>query len=618
MLSRKVFCLAACSLALSCYAVDVKESDSSKKSETGVNGKKESYLNLKGAHERSNERFCGKRNTSAVAANPVLRFGDNIILEGDVYYGRQFTLSGYLKSSRNLSSITGEKNSFYNEFDDIGKPINAMSSEAIGRGHFYRNYTRLVYKNDCRNFRVVAGDTTTHNTIGFQQVLSGAGISVFRQSGDFSIINVGSPIVITRLSKVECKLNGEIIALQVLRPGVYSINDLLEEAKLPGVSIKISDQLSRSETLVIDYFSCYGRPDTCSDDWDFTAVWPNKWNLEDPHRIKYRKEVRCSTNYRYGYSDELAVGVGGQAYGKSYNLDATVIFSKGFGTISPNVGYSEVHGKDKTKRRFGFGIFYAIPKNDAGIHFETFLAIKEGGYGDLGLGEDAEKDYNELIEKCFATDALRTKYKNSGKSATYKQVVVRTSVDPIYGITPAFTFNGEWENGDSNGYSGNRLREYTLSFTTKYGCSSWVFAGGLTYDDPSKGRNLRSPDRRLTLACTIKLNSEIEVQGNYVHYDDEKRKGYGCLTYTPDAIKGLELSSEFTTRPGVRDQTFTVKYDAKFFGVKVEEDTTNTYKDKEADTQNSHNNKQRIFLGTSISKNGFSGHRSGGFNILKD
>jgi hypothetical protein len=229
-----------------------------------------------------------------------------------------------------------------------------------------------------------------------------------------------------------------------------------------------------------------------------------------------------------------------------------------------------------------------------------------------------EKDYNDLIEKCFASDVTRRKYKNSGPSSNYKQIVVRAYSDPIFGVVPAFTFNGEWEDRIENEYSGNRLREYTLSFNTKIGRFSWVLAGGLTYDDPSKGRNQRSPDRRLTLACTVNVNSELEIQGNYVYYNDDKRKGYSCVTYTPEAIKGLELCQEFTTRPGVRDRSFSAKYDHRFFAIKVEENMTNTYEDKEAKTRDSHDNEQRVTFSTGISAKGLCRHKNNGINILRD
>jgi hypothetical protein len=582
------------------------------------NNNKESFLNLVTSHERSNEKFWGKENASAVSLNPVLWLGKNIVVEGSCYYGRQFTFAGYLKSANNWSEITGEKRGFYEEFNTIGRTLNASYGDTLGKEHFYRNYTRLVYSNTDNDFRIVAGDTINHNTIGFQSVLSGAGISIFRQSGDFSTINVGSPIVITKLSKVECRLNDEIISARIIRPGTYSINDLPEEAKLPGVVVKISDQMGKAELLTVDYFACYGRPAAKASDWDFTVLFPSRWDLDDPHRIKYRKRVRCSTNYRYSYSDNLMVGVGAQGYQNSYTFDATVIISGGYGVISPNIGFSNARKSGKGTKAWGAGVFYAIPKNEMGIHLETSFAFKEKGYGDLGIGAEAEEDYNALIEKCFATDALRrTRYKNTGKSSNYKQIVVRAYSDPIWGITPVFTFNGEWE-GAKDDYSGNRLREYTLGFSTKVGCCSWVLSGGLTYDDPSKGRNLRSPDRRLTLACTVNLGSEICLQGSYVHYDDSQRRGYSCLTYTPEAIKGLELSGEFLTRPGVRDQTFTVKYDTKFFQIKVEEDVTNTYEDAEAKTPNSHNNKQRAFISTSFSRNGFGAYRSSGINTLRN
>jgi hypothetical protein len=121
----------------------------------------------------------------------------------------------------------------------------------------------------------------------------------------------------------------------------------------------------------------------------------------------------------------------------------------------------------------------------------------------------------------------------------------------------------------------------------------------------------------LTLACSIDLNQEFVVQGSYVHYDDELRRGYGGITYTPKEIAGLELCAEMFRRPGVCNPSFSVKYDTEFFGIKIEESITNTYKDKEAATSDSHSNRQKVLFGTSISKTGFKAHRNSSFNILK-
>ena len=231
-------------------------------------------------------------------------------------------------------------------------------------------------------------------------------------------------------------------------------------------------------------------------------------------------------------------------------------------------------------------------------------------------GADLEDTYNAFIDKYFTTEAAKAKFRNSSKESSSRQITFRLYSKPVWGITPAFVFNGEW--GSSGETGDNKLREYTMSLTRKITEScTCVLVAGLTYDDPSKGRNLRSPDRRLTIAMTIDLNREFSVQESYVHYDDELRRWHGSATYAPIAINGLELCTEIFRRPGVSNPCFSIKYDTKFFGIKMDESITNTYKDKEASTSNGHSNRQRIFFGTSISKAGFKSHRNGGFNILR-
>ncbi|MDR0678437.1 MAG: hypothetical protein LBF44_02780, partial [Holosporaceae bacterium] len=259
----------------------------------------ESFLNIKCVHERSNDYAFGAKNTSAFALNPVISFGD-FTIEGDVYYGRQYTFTSFLSGN----------NSFFREAEafakDLGQALpaeklKAASKNALGEAHFYRNYTRGVYRDRKNDFRLVIGDTTTRNTIGFQRALSGAGISIFRQSGNGNVINGGSPIVITRLSKLECRLGKQIIGAKLFKQGIYSISDLPEEAKLPGITVKISDQLSRSEELKVDYFGGYGMLEADKDDFDLTLLCDHQWELDDPHRLTYQKNPRFSANYRYGY-----------------------------------------------------------------------------------------------------------------------------------------------------------------------------------------------------------------------------------------------------------------------------------------------------------------------------
>jgi outer membrane usher protein FimD/PapC len=616
-LFKKACYALVCILAFSCIWAG---EDKGSTTDSNTKEEEESFLNVEAVHERNNERVLGPKNTSAVALNPVLfpLPEKKFVLEGDVLYGRQFNYGRYWKSSQRWSAIAADKAAFYDEFSKHKRSLLKVTENAVDKGRFHRAYTRGVYKNNAENFRVVVGDATTHNTIGFQQTLSGAGVSIFRQDGDGDVINGSSPIVITVLSKVECRLNGEVIAARILGPGLYSIDDLPEEAKLPGVSVKISDQFGRSEILKMDFNGSYRMLAAGLNDWDVTVVCPSKYDLEDPARLKYKGKPRFSANYRQGYTDDVMVGVGGQVYGSSFIIDSAVIFAGKFGKISPNLAYSDAKRKGKnTKRAAGIGLFYAIPENEYGLFMETLLGFKGKGFGDLDKSADAESVYNAFIDKHFSSENTKAKFRNSGKESSTKQITVRLYSKPIVGITPAFVFYGTW--GDSEDRSKHsKLREYTLSFTREvfHDCVA-VMAIGLTYDDPSKGRNQRSPDRRLSVAFTWRINQEFSNNGSYKCYDEDRRRCNGQIVYTPQNVPGLELSSEMVRRPGLSQPSFSCKYKAPYFHVKAEEFITSTYEDKEANTINSHTNRQRFVFGTSLSETKIKSNRKSGFNTLR-
>jgi hypothetical protein len=576
----------------------------------------ESFLNIKLAHERKNESFWGGQNCSIIGLTPGIRFWDWGILEGGWTYGRQFTYTGWLRSPNYFMKLVGDPAYFDQNASSLTEMGNRCYGDKLKKATCNRSFTRGVINISDMDVRIVVGDTKCSNSIGFQKGIAGGGISVFRQRGDGSTINGGTPIVITSLSKVECRRNGEIIALQIFRPGVYSVEDFPEEAKLPGVKVKITDQLSRSEELSVDYFSGYGMCLKGQDDFDVTYLCPHRWDPDDPCRIKYRSVGLLSTNYRRGISDDLTVGVGYQTRElESCEIDATVIGSGVWGKLSPSVAYSE----DSGVRTGGAGVFYATPPLDGLLLVETSVSFTGRGFSDLGQGAAMEESYNSFINRYFSPDTVRTHLRRASSVSSSRQVTLRLSTVPLGEdrISLAFTFCGGWTNSGTGIHTDKKLREYTFSVIGKsFRCFSWCLSAGLTYDDPSKGRNLRSPDRRLTLAGTIDLNSEWQVQGNYVHYDAELRRSYVCGTFTPDAISGLELCAERFSCPGVSNPCVSAKYSNEFFRIKAEQDQQNIYADGGANTNTSHTNRQRFSVGTSVSRSGVRSNRACSANIL--
>ncbi|GHU14703.1 hypothetical protein FACS189449_11740 [Alphaproteobacteria bacterium] len=553
------------------------------------------FLNIKAAHERKNQYAFGPKNASAVALTPVVTFG-NFTIESDFYYGHQFTYNSVLggKLKKRPYSLTNKK--YLNKM--VEEKLQSNTNEA----NFYRSYSRLTYTNKSADFRVVVGDTSSKNTIGYQQGISGLGISIFRQEGNGNVINNGSGIVITRLSKIECRLGDDILAIAVLAPGVYSIDDLPEEAKIPGAYLKVSDQLSRNDVLKIDYFGGYGALANGKDDFDIIIAGNNRWDVDDPHRIKYNKKLRYGVNYRYGVSDEVTVGAGAQLYEGSCLLDYTTIFTTGLGMISPHVSYShQKWGDERETNAFGAGLFYKLPKNETGISLEVFFGVKVKGFGDLDKKNEEQEEINKFFERFGAGNRREI----SSESNSQRLVTARVYIKPILDITPTFTFNGAWSKTE-------RLREYTLSLSGKiFDFATLVASAGLTYDDPDGGKNGRAPDRRLTIACTIPLGSDLKIGGTYFHHDEERLRSSAKINYKPSEIKGLEIEAERQSRPGFSNPSLTVKYDGDYVNLKAEEKINNSYDDGK------HDNQQRFFFGTSITTKGIKSMRMSNINVLR-
>lgn len=586
----------------------VSENENSQDEETVGLNDPDGFLNLRAAHERSNEYPFGPRNSSAIGLNPLVSIGD-FTFDAGLYYGRQFSSTFVLKSERFLSKTApkAKLRAFHESFRDIKKIYEKAMDKNVNKPYLYREYTRLAYVNNQRNFRVVLGDTTTRNQIGTQQALAGAGISVFRRSGNGSEIEAGSPIVITRPTKVECRLGDDILVTRFLAPGVYCLErDLPEEAKIPGITVKLSDQLNRKEELVVEYFGGFGSLKAGEDDFDLSVIYSSRYDVDDPYRVRYASTPHFSGNYRRGLSDKVTVGGGFQAYNSSYTADFTTIYREQYGKIAPYVSFS--HDKSH-KDAFAGGIYYMTPANKYGIVLETVCGVKEKGFSDLESSKEQGDMYNELMKKYFSSENLREKFAHESETESCRQIIARVYSKPIFGIVPSFTFNGEWSKSD-------RLREYTISFSTKiFKNVTLTTSAGLTYDDPTKGVNQQAPDRRLTIAFAIPID-DFQVRGTYAHHEEDRLRSLAELQYNPSEIKGLEITAQDYFKPGYRNPTVSVKYSGNYGDVKLEESIKNIYPNSSIGNR-IHNNQQRVFFGTSISKNGLGSYRKSSVNVLR-
>ena len=204
---------------------------------------------------------------------------------------------------------------------------------------------------------------------------------------------------------------------------------------------------------------------------------------------------------------------------------------------------------------------------------------------------------------------MKEKFAHSVSQESSRQIIARVYSEPIFGIIPAFTFNGAWSKS-------SRLREYTLSLATKiFDDITFTTSAGLTYDDPTKGVNQQSPDRRLTVALTIPVG-DFKAQGTYTHHDEDRLRSYAQLQYNPSEVKGLEVTVEEYFKPGYRNPTASVKYDGDYCNIKLEESIKNIYPNSSMGGR-LHNNQQRAFFGTSITQNGFKSYRKSNVNVLR-
>jgi hypothetical protein len=304
----------------------------------------------------------------------------------------------------------------------------------------------------------------------------------------------------------------------------------------------------------------------------------------------------------------MTIGAGTQVYDSSYLLDCTVLFNTAYGKLCPHISFSHSHVA-RIRNAPGCGIFYSIPENPLGISLETFLGVKAKGFGDLEKSKNAENNHNELMEKYFTDAVLKNRFMNTHSDESTRQIIVRTSTKSIFGFTPTFVFNSLWS-------SSHRLREYTMSVSKKIcDCCVFTVSAGVTYDDPHKGLNLESPDRRLTVACTIPLGKEVEVKGTYFHHDEDRMRSYGQVLCKPSDIPGLEVAAERYSKPGLSNPCFYVKYEGEHYDIKVEETIKNNYAN---DTQKaSHVNQQRVFFGTNVSGKGIRKYRNRSINVLR-
>lgn len=581
---------------------------------------REFFLNVKASHNRGDNKYpFGPKNTSMVVFNPYIGIGD-FVLDADFSYGRSTKYVGFLGSAKCMSRITGNLLDFFEHYysDKINEAVQKSYKTSVYKPHFYRSYTRAIYNDRAHNIKVIVGDVATRNTIGFQTPFSGGGINIARQSGNGDVINPGLPLVITKLSKVEVRLGNEILRVCILPPGTYTVDDLGEEAKLPGVTVKISDQLSRSETFTVDYFSGYDMPDFGTDDFDITIAFTHYWDVNDPYKIRYRSKPRFSGNYRFTPIENVTFAFGAQTNKDFCGLDFNVIFMTPLGKISPNIGFSNVY---QERRAVGAGLYYALPENQYGIHLEALVGAKEKGYGDIGISGEKSEDYDEYIKSKYFEDldgSLKEKLLNGPSSPQGSRfAMVRLYFDPIFGFTPGFTFRGDWANDkDKNTRS---YRDYSASLTKSFfnkRCMMTAVAG-ITYDDPDGGRNQKSPDKRLLIACSIDLDSQVSIKGTYSHLDQERMKKYASIAFTPEAIKGLEIQGEYFRMPGRSNPVFSVRYDNEYFSMKFEESIASSYEDNGSGTADGHKNNQTIMLGTSLTPQGFRSEKKNSFNIIR-
>lgn len=548
--------------------------------------------------------FSGKdvlENQNGFVCALLPRLGTNeFFVESDLSFGRLKSMGGFPSSIKTLSRIVppqqylsfveATKDQTYgSEFSRFRDYVKNRASQS----RINRTYTRAFLK--IENTNVVVGDYSFSRGLGFQRNVAGCGLFItksanFSKSSGIQKIGKGTPIVITRTSKVDCILNGTTLTSRKFLPGVYKVADFMPEMQINNASIKIKDDLDRSVEFVVDL---YASKDLMHDDGldiNFAILAPSVWHVDDPTRMKYNnKNIICASNIKYGLSADKTIDFGIQGYKNGLVAESGIIIDTSCGKFSPRCAYS-FDKNNLTKNAIAASCYYGIIFEKSLISLDTEVFVKTKGFSTLNnSGCDDNKEY------CF--DHYLTSFKkfnqSSGTESVEKGLDIRLGFNKLANILDfSFVFNGNWSRH-------NRYRSYIIAACVKPSNSWSVCASaGLVYDDPAGGKNKKSPDRRLAIGITIPVG-DIEFRTSYAYYEDDLYRSIYTAEYNSSHIKGLSLTGEVVVKPDFRLPNASIKYRNEYFDLKVAHNIVNKYQPAKV-----HEYTDSLFFKTKVTSSG--------------
>lgn len=178
-----------------------------------------------------------------------------------------------------------------------------------------RQDTRITKDDEDRMIRYTAGDLTLQNR-GFQLSPSVAGFSISRE---FSIQPYrtmkplgNTEIQIQRPSTLEVYVNGFLYSQLRLNPGRFNVRDFPLVNGQNNVKIKIRDDLGQEETF--DFSVLFENSILPEGLHEFSYSTGAPWRESGADRAYDGTGLLTSVFHRYGWSDEVTVGVNFQNY----------------------------------------------------------------------------------------------------------------------------------------------------------------------------------------------------------------------------------------------------------------------------------------------------------------
>lgn len=214
-----------------------------------------------------------------------------------------------------------------------------------------RNEARLVYDDPPRRIRYSLGDLS-YPVAGFQSYQPLLGLTVAR---NFSLqpYRITQPLGQTSFflkapSKVDVLVNGVPVQTLQLPAGPQNLRDFRFANGANDVTLRITDDVGRIETLQLSFFFDYGLLARGEQEFAYSIGVPSI--LAESGREYEARFPGFSTFHRIGLTDRLTAGLNLQGDGDQQMFGANAVWATRLGTFQPDAALSRVDGVG-----FGYG-----------------------------------------------------------------------------------------------------------------------------------------------------------------------------------------------------------------------------------------------------------------------